>query len=448
MSNTTSRGRVLALLATLPLIAAGSTVPALASASAPASAPAERAAAQGATKTTPTAFALTTRGFGSRVSGGEVPVESDTTAFQRIGCTNRAGLTKQISEADVEVPGLGTVSGVRTVLRTGKKGGTVSSTSVQRVASVVLAETPMGTLSIDGLRAEARAFHDADGFHATAATSIGRIVLTPAVGDPQVFDLPSPGEPLEIPGLAEIRVGPRHSNAGAAGAAAQATTLIVDVEASGTRAIIGLARARMQSGVRDVLFRGSSSGIRAEAVDGLLTKKRTPLTLMPCQGTGGKVQDKAIAGLDLTDAIEVGALTSEQWTTQTGQGTRAYERGSAAGIDLGDGALVIDATVAKANLVKPRGGKLRFNAKGTTVGSVTVDGEPQTFPDTGVLEIPGVARLEAKVTKRTKQTFSVVGVRITLLDGSGGVIDLGTAKIGESGLDVDHVIGRRRGIWP
>ncbi|GAA1477015.1 hypothetical protein GCM10009623_14610 [Nocardioides aestuarii] len=414
----------MALALTLPVALTGAGALAAPAGAAPAGA--DRAGAKG-----PTAFAFTSRGFGTRVNGGEVPVESDTTAFQRIGCTNRAGIVKRISEADVDVPGLGTVSGISTVLRTTKsRNGTRATTAVQRVASVDLVDTPLGSLSIQGLRAKARAFHNGSGFHATATTEVGKIVLTPAVGDPQEFELPSADQPLEIPGLATISVGPRSSTARAGGSSAQATTLIIDVVPSDTRAIVGLARARMKPGVQDLLFRGSSSGIRAKALDGLLTKKRTPLTLMPCQGTGGKTQTKDIAGVDLTDAIVLGALSSGQRTWKKGKVTRAWERGRVAGLDLGDGELVIEAVQAKANLIKRKGHKTRFNAKGTTVGRVFFNGDRQEFPDTGPLEIPGLATIEPRVTKRTKQTFEVVGLRVTLLEGTGGVIDLGTAKIG------------------
>ena len=178
------------------------------------------------------------------------------------------------------------------------------------------------------------------------------------------------------------------------------------------------------------MFRGSSAGLRAQAVDGLLTKKRTPNTLMPCQGTGGKAQTKDIAGVDVTGAIEVGALSSGQRTWKKGKVTRAWERGRVAGLDLGDGELVIEAVQAQANLIKRKGQRTRFNAQGTTIGRIMVDGTPQEFPDTGPLEIPGLARIEPRVVNRTKQTFSVVGLRVTLLEGTGGVIDLGTAKIG------------------
>ena len=61
---------------------------------------------------------------------------------------------------------------------------------------------------------------------------------------------------------------------------------------------------------------------------------------------------------------------------------------------------------------------------------MTVAGQRQTFPRTGVLEVPGVARLERAVVLRTRRGVSVIGLRITLLDGSGAVVDLAEARLG------------------
>ena len=382
-----------------------------------------------------TPFALKNRGYGSKVVGGEIPAGSDTTAFERIGCTNKSGKVRRNHEAEVDVPGLGLVSGVTTVLRTTQGDGVVASSSTQRIASVELAESPLGTLSIEALRSYARTFHDGTGFKSEATTDVGRIVLTPPAGEPQVIPIPSANEPVTVPGVAEIRVGPLHTNESANGSSAKATALIVHVFESDTTATLGVARAKMNDGVKKLLFRGHSSGIQATGLEGAVSKGRTPLSLMPCQGTLGKVLKKRLAGLDLTDQIEVGALTSEQMANQTMNKAQGYERGSVASIDFGDGSLVIEGIVARAN-VERKDGRIQFNTDGTTVGTITADGEPQTFPDTGILEIPGVARLEAKVVERQAQSISVVGVRVTLLDGSGAVIDLGTASIGgkRSGL--------------
>ena len=46
-----------------------------------------------------------------------------------------------------------------------------------------------------------------------------------------------------------------------------------------------------------------------------------------------------------------------------------------------------------------------------------------------MLEIPGVAKLERHVVTRTATGIKVVALRITLLDGSGAVINLGEAQL-------------------
>jgi hypothetical protein len=46
-----------------------------------------------------------------------------------------------------------------------------------------------------------------------------------------------------------------------------------------------------------------------------------------------------------------------------------------------------------------------------------------------VLEIPGIAKLERGVVTRTHNSISVIGLRITLLDGSGAVVNLAEAKL-------------------
>jgi hypothetical protein len=423
MSKSFARGCATALLIALPLVVTTTGAQGV-SGSEDRTVRAEQAA-----QARPTPFALKTRGFGTKVEGGEVPAGSAPTAFQRIGCTNKAGKTKRSSEADVDVPGLGVVSGVTTTLRTIQRKGTVASQTVQRIAKITLAETPLGSLSIEAVRSKARAFHDGDGFGSVATTDVGRLVLTPPVGEPQVLPLPSADQPVTVPGLAEIRIGPRSNGKSANGAFAKATGLVIRVFPSDTTATVGLARAKINDGVESLLFRGSSSGLAATGLDGVLTKGRTPLTLMPCQGTLGKLQTKSLAGID-APGLEIGALTSEQKANQKGQRARAFERGSVASINLGDGALVVDGIVGQANLRKDPGTRNRFTVRGTTVGRITAGGEPQTFPDTGVLEIPGVARLEPRVVTRTKQTISVVALRITLLDGTGAVIDLGNARIG------------------
>ena len=55
--------------------------------------------------------------------------------------------------------------------------------------------------------------------------------------------------------------------------------------------------------------------------------------------------------------------------------------------------------------------------------------QTQRFPATGALVIPGVAELERHLVTRSASGITVVSLRITLLDGTGGVVDLGVASM-------------------
>jgi hypothetical protein len=105
-----------------------------------------------------------------------------------------------------------------------------------------------------------------------------------------------------------------------------------------------------------------------------------------------------------------------------------WERGAVAGIDIGDGQLVVDAIVGKVSVTRD-GGKVTKSFRGSTVGRVTANGDPMEFPDTGVIEVPGVARIERFVKDTFRNGASIVALRVTLLDGSGAVVDLGQARL-------------------
>ena len=58
-----------------------------------------------------------------------------------------------------------------------------------------------------------------------------------------------------------------------------------------------------------------------------------------------------------------------------------------------------------------------------------VAGREVAMPESGVLTVPGLVRLEKKVVSRKTNGISVVGLRLTLLDGSGAVVDLARANL-------------------
>lgn len=376
-----------------------------------------------------TTFAFGSSGYGTRVTGGQLPVTSDTTGYQVIGCTDRAGLHRTNDVADVKVPGLGTLSGVRTRVWTTQRHGVTTSHSTHRIAALTLASGGLGSLSIEAITSRARAFHDARGFHTATATGIGAIRFTPPAGPPQSFPAPTPDRPVEIPGLATISLGKHHEVHDARNASADAFALRVDVIPTGTSVKVAYSHAELHAGLTFGMFRGHSNASRVvHALTTVVHSGPNPLTVMPCQGTYGVPARKAIAGLDLGGQLVVRGLTSGESAAQTAHRAHGYERAAVARVDLGGGRLVVDGVVGKVTVTRTSHGLVR-STKGTRLGSITADGKAVSFPRTGVLEIPGLVKLERHVVTRSASGIKVVALRVTLLDGTGAVVNLGEAEL-------------------
>jgi len=377
-----------------------------------------------------TPYALSAFGIGTAVKGGELPANSGKTAYRIIGCTNRAPVERTNHVAEATVPGLGDVSGITTRVWTTAGNGVVASNSVHAVTKLVIGKgSGQGKVAINGLRSQTRAWHDAKGFHSSWETEIGSIVYTPVEGGPEVLIVPAPGETLEVPGLAKIKLGSHSRHRSATGARAYATTLKIEVIPSNTTARVAHTSARIGGGVKSALFRGNSNATRVQALDGNLTSGPNPHLPMPCQGTDGQVQTNNLAEVNLGDQIVASAANTQQKSDQTMRKAWGYEKSSVAELNLGGGQLVVQGVVAKANVTR-EGKNVKRDVRGTTVGSITASGEAQEIPDPGeTLEIPGLAKIQTRVVDKSPIGISVTSVRITMLDGTGAVINLGQAEL-------------------
>jgi hypothetical protein len=381
------------------------------------------------TTTHPTQFAFHSSGYGSRVIGGQLPAGSGTSAYQAIGCTSKAGVTHANDVADVTVPGLGTLSGVATRVWTTQRHGVTTSHSTHTIASLTVAQSGLGTLTIDAITSKARAFHDGSGFHAATATDLGGITFTPPVGPSQTFPAPTPSQPVEVPGLATISLGRSVTSRGTHGSRADALALSIHVVPTDTSVKVAHAHADLHGGMTYGAFHGHSNATRVvHALTTLAHSGPNPLTIMPCQGTYGSVRRKALAHLDLGGLLVVRGLASQDRAAQTLHGAHGYEQATVARVDLGHGQLVVKGIVGRAHVTRTRDGVVT-SARGTQLGTITANGTPQTFPRTGVITIPGVVKLQRRVVDRTATGIRVVALRITLLDGSGAVINLGEATL-------------------
>jgi hypothetical protein len=379
---------------------------------------------------TPTSFAFKAYAFGSRAHGGQVPAGSGNTAFQVIGCTNDAGIDKRNHTAAEEIPGLGTASEITSRAWTSKsKKGVVASHSRNAIAKLTLADTPAGSLSLEGIKSTARASHDDSGFHARTTAEIAKIVLTPPAGPAQELPVPDPGQSLEVPGVATIDMGTPKKSAGKDLARARVEVVTVTSAATGTKVHLAQSFAQLTDGIKSGLFGGYASGSRAKAADGHVTSGRTPYQPMPCQGTDGEVRKNATASTDLGDQLVVSGVEASGKANQTRTRAWGYEKGRIANVDLGNGQLVIDGIVGRVHVTR-KGAHLKKLVRHATanIGTITFNGQTQTFPDTDVIDIPGVAKLERDIVKKVHGGLSVTALRITLLDGSGLAANLGEAK--------------------
>ena len=375
-----------------------------------------------------TSFAFQSSGFGSRIHGGQIPAGSGTTSYQHIGCTNLAGRDKTNDVADTTVPGLGTLSGVRTRTWTTMRHGVAAAHSTHSIAELTLTSSGVGSVSIDAIHSRSTAFHDDQGFHGTASTTVGDITFRPTAGPAQSFPAPTPDQPITIPGLATISLGTRSGRHDSLGATASAYALVVDVVATGTTAKVAHTHASIGGGLTSGIFGGHAAATRVvTALTGLAHSGPQPLLLMGCLGTRGHRVSKSVARVDLGGQLVVKGLSTSQRSSQEPRG-HGFEQASIARVDLGHGRLVVHGIVGRARVAQTDHGLVR-SAKGTRVGSLTAGGRTVRFPRTGVLEIPGVAKLQRHVVTRSHTGLKVVALRITVLDGSGAVIDLGEAQL-------------------
>jgi hypothetical protein len=378
--------------------------------------------------TVDTHFALAATGFGSHVQGGSPPGGSAPTAYQRIGCTNRAGLSHTNTLAEQDITDVGTLSGLETHVWTTRSHGVVASHARHTIAGLTLVDLgPLGSLAITGITSDVTAFHDANGFQTLSSPSVGSVTLT-VLGVPAPKDVPTPGNPVTIPGVATLSIGPSSAKTGMHGASVTAYALTVHVIPTDTDIKLGKAHASIADGVSFGLFKGRSYATQVSALDDSLTSGPNPLTLMPCRGTRGQLRSRSTADLEVPGVLSAKGLTSSERSNQSRSRAHGYERAEIARVSLAGGAVVIHGIVGKATVTRTAHSTTR-SARGTTVGKVRINGQVTAFPRSGVIELPGVAKLEEHLVKRSKHGLKVTALRITLLDGAGATIDLGRAQL-------------------
>jgi hypothetical protein len=417
---TPTRVAALATCATLALLAATGAAPAVAKPHPPTKAP------------TATPYAFRAVSYGTRVRGGDLPVSSGTTSYQAVACTNVLGTAKENQVATVELPGLGRLDGVLATTGTSGSGDDVRSYSTHDIASVTLDVPQVLGLRVKAIHASSTASHDGSGYHAATDIKVEHIVLTPN-GLPAVeLPIPKPGAPTVVPGLVSISIGKEKHLSGSAGAIAKAEGLVIQVIPTRTNVQVAHTAAKLDTGVKRGLFFGKANATQVEALGDKARSGPQPLQVVPCQGTKGEVRGKSLASVTLPGVLDVAAAGTNVMGDQSKGKANGFTQATVAHASIMGGTLVLDAIKGRAHVVRTQH-RVDADTKGTGVGSAVLNGQPLSLEDLDGLEIPGVLEVETGVVTKRKAGIEVVAVRITLLDGSGAVIDLGHALLNIAG---------------
>lgn len=389
---------------------------------------------------TNTSFGLFASGFGTRVTGGSIPANSGDLGYQTIGCTRKAGYDVNNNTAGAKVPGVGTIGATTTKQRTVKSGATVKSISEHKIADVVLDKSPLGKVTVEGLSSVSQAWWNGKAYKADSKAKIAHVVLDPA-GPGQKIDLPIPGrdKPLVIPGIATIGLGNTVENTNADGAQAYANGIWIKLHGTDSEVIVGRSRAEINGQAFSAVFNGFSNSVDASALGGVAKVGKNPLTNASCAGTKGKLKTKSIGHVPLGetgDIVDVKGLTSGQRSNQTKTTAEGYTFGEVANVNIGDGAIRIEAIRAQANAKFVKGKGSTTSISGTKFGDIYINDQKVSLAQLGSalsrVDIPGLAKIETKViTERSKNLIEVVALRLTLLDATEGtktVVNIGHAK--------------------
>lgn len=410
-----------AAVAAVALTAVAASTLAAPTSAAPASAPAVAA------KQIKTKFQMGGYAYGTRVTGDLVPLGSAETGYSVMGCNRFAGKTRTNFVEDTEIPGLGTVSGVKTKLWTEQKGATTTQYSMHSIAKIELLDTPLGSLDIRGVSSLSQAFSKAGKFGGKVENSIAKIVFTPPVGDPQVLDIPAPNQPIIIPGLLRLDLGKEKIEKGADFARAFGTVLRLQFAPTNTVAVIGQTAAKIDLARTRGLFNGYGAGLEVRVLDNVAQVGRNAFQPIPCVGSDGDQLVNELAGADLTPLLTTGDVAGVQ---RSGLKPLPYATvaGKVAEVNLGDGQLIIKVAQGVADVRRTASGGLDISTKGTHVGEIIANGQSYDLDQLGEIEIPGLAKLEGKVVEKLRNGVKVIALRVTLLDGTLAQVDLGVAK--------------------
>ncbi|MCL2542522.1 MAG: hypothetical protein FWE71_08710 [Nocardioidaceae bacterium] len=374
-------------------------------------------------------YAYTAGSYGTQVRGGSLPAGSDKTAYADISCQDQTGINRTNDIASVDLKGLGTVQGVQSRVWTTKSGDTYAANSQHKIAGITLLQSAIGKLQITGLESQARAWHDATGFHATTHTQTAAIKLTLPNGKGLNLNLPSVGHPVVVPGVLKLELGSAVRHQDRHHILVRANSLKITLIPTNTEVRIAQTRAGVNDGIETAVFGGFGAALQASVLSPIVSTGRVPNQPMPCQGTQGVLRTRSTAGVNIPGVATISGVSDQQRAQQTKTRAWGMQRAKVASVSLLGGRVQVTGVQGQVNVTRT-GSKLQRNTQGTQTLSVTLDGKALALPDLGkLLTIPNLLSIRQDVRRKIPDGFEVIALQIKLLDGTGATINLGTAHL-------------------
>ncbi|MBE7188063.1 choice-of-anchor P family protein [Jatrophihabitans endophyticus] len=405
------------------------TAAAVATLAVSATAAAALAGPAGAATTTPTQhFAYGGHAYGSYVNlGGVLDLgKTDNTPM----CTTQSGQTNVNKTAKLSLGLAGFIGAVTSQVR-----GKHSSTTAKSQAQTHTASTTLlGAIHLNAVKTSATVSHTGSKVGYSGNTTF--LGLTVA-GQSVPGNVPA-NTSYSLPGLGSLTLNEQHF--GVKNGIPTATVIALDVKLGSSNSL-GLPAGRIILGQSTATLRQIHRVATAGAwgtqlsVASVAGSGRTAATYTGCGGTSKKGHENNIAGVTIPGGVAtVDAVNSTVRTTDTSSGTVAVAHNTIAGISLFNGMVELKALKTQANAKLDNKGHHTRSPKGTTLGSLIVDGQTYSVPKLGQTQsIPGLGSLTFGYTHLTKTGILVNGIRLVLGSAQGGlpagaVITVGAAR--------------------
>ena len=247
----------------------------------------------------------------------------------------------------------------------------------------------------------------------------------------QVFEVLSDvTKPIVIPGLGSIALGYENGRANSHNAQSQASALRIEVTAGERRQLVelGTARVRMGGPAPVGVFRSGGTAMDYQALEGALEFGNVQHKALPCQGSRGRTQTYRVP--HASQLVPVPVLLDGVTYQVNGKQLRGkkvakgWSRTAIRSVSVPTAQLVITDVSSRAAMRQKSGKRVRSKVS-TSIGSITVGGQPVEVPAPGgVVELPnGAGEIQRQLVDTGYRGSQVIGLRLKLYSDA-VVIDL------------------------